>query len=138
MLYTYSVETNIVKTEIAEPSLNPIWNTTLEMPNVRSETLIEKQMEVILYDYRPDKEDVVLGNQFINIIAYCVKVIYSLTFVMFPGEFVVNLQNALLDNAMIWYELESPNHSKASKSPRSSISDTGKGLRGQIRSVSGT
>lgn len=57
-----SVDTNIVKTEIAEPSLNPIWNTTLEMPNVRSETLIEKQMEVILYDYRPDKEDVVLGN----------------------------------------------------------------------------
>jgi len=39
---------------------------------------------------------------------------------------------------MIWYELESPNHSKASKSPRSSISDTGKGgLRCQIRSVSG-
>lgn len=39
---------------------------------------------------------------------------------------------------MIWYELESPNHSKASKSPRSSISETGKGgLRGQIRSVSG-
>lgn len=58
----YSVETNIVKTEIAEPSLNPIWNTTLEMANVRSETLIEKQMEVILYDYRPDKEDVVLGT----------------------------------------------------------------------------
>lgn len=57
-----SVETNIVKTEIAEPSLNPIWNTTLEMPNVRSETLVEKQMEVILYDYRPDKEDVILGN----------------------------------------------------------------------------
>lgn len=57
----YSVETNIVKTEIAEPSLNPIWNTTLEMPNVRSETLVEKQMEVILYDYRPDKEDVILG-----------------------------------------------------------------------------
>lgn len=58
--------------------------------------------------------------------------------IVFTGEFVVNLQNALLDNAMIWYELESPNHSKASKSPRSSISDTGKGgLRSQIRSVSG-
>lgn len=52
-----------MKTEIAEPSLNPIWNTTLEMPNVRSETLIEKQMEVTLYDYRPDKEDVILGKQ---------------------------------------------------------------------------
>ncbi|VVC33791.1 Zinc finger, FYVE/PHD-type,PDZ domain,Zinc finger, RING-type,Zinc finger, RING/FYVE/PHD-type,C2 [Cinara cedri] len=112
-LLPFTVETNIVKTEIAEPSLNPIWNTTLEMPNVRSETLIEKQMEVVLYDYRPDKEDVILG------------------------EFVVNLQNALLDNAMIWYELESPNHSKASKSPRSSISDVGKGgLRSQIRSAS--
>lgn len=56
------METNIVRTEVAEPSLNPIWNTTLEMTNVRSETLIEKQMEVILYDYRPDKEDVILGN----------------------------------------------------------------------------
>lgn len=32
------------------------------MPNVRAETLIEKQMEVVLYDYRPDKEDVVLGT----------------------------------------------------------------------------
>jgi len=60
------VETNIVRTEVAEPSLNPIWNTTLEMPNVRSETLIEKQMEVILYDYRPDKEDVILGNYYTN------------------------------------------------------------------------
>lgn len=38
---------------------------------------------------------------------------------------------------MIWYELESPNHSKASKSPRSSISETGKGLRREIRSASG-
>lgn len=57
------MDTNIVKTEIAEPSLNPIWNTTLEMPNVRSETLIEKLMEVVLYDYRPDKEDVILGKQ---------------------------------------------------------------------------
>lgn len=56
------MESNIVRTDVAEPSLNPIWNTTLEMPNVRSETLIEKQMEVILYDYRPDKEDVILGN----------------------------------------------------------------------------
>ncbi|XP_050429607.1 regulating synaptic membrane exocytosis protein 1 isoform X2 [Adelges cooleyi] len=112
-LLPFTVDTNIVKTDIAEPSLNPMWNTTLEMPNVRSETLIEKQMEVILYDYRPDKEDVILG------------------------EFVVNLQSALLDNAMIWYELESPNHSKASKSPRSSISDSGKGgLRREIRSVS--
>lgn len=60
------METNIVRTEVAEPSLNPIWNTTLEMPNVRSETLIEKQMEVILYDYRPDKEDVILGNYYMN------------------------------------------------------------------------
>jgi len=63
---------------------------------------------------------------------------FLLMFFYFVGEFVVNLQNALLDNAMIWYELESPNHSKASKSPRSSISDTGKGgLRSQVRSVSG-
>ncbi|XP_050526479.1 regulating synaptic membrane exocytosis protein 1 isoform X2 [Daktulosphaira vitifoliae] len=111
-LLPFTVDTNIVKTDIAEPSLNPMWNTTLEMPNVRSETLIEKQMEVTLYDYRPEKEDVILG------------------------EFVVNLQSALLDNAMIWYELESPNHSKASKSPRSSISDTGKGFKREIRSVS--
>lgn len=128
------MDTNIVKTEIAEPSLNPIWNTTLEMPNVRSETLIEKLMEVVLYDYRPDKEDVILGKQLEKKRQHY----FSLrNFVFFTGEFVVNLQNALLDNAMIWYELESPNHSKASKSPRSSISDTGKGLRREIRSVSG-
>lgn len=115
------------------------------MPNVRSETLVEKQLEVILYDYRPDKEDVILGN-FVrwrykdlceNPISVYSDVFYCYFF-YFVGEFVVNLQNALLDNAMIWYELESPNHSKASKSPRSSISDTGKGgLRSQVRSVSG-
>lgn len=53
---------NAVKTEVAEATQNPIWNTTLEIPNVSGEQLMEKTVEVTLWDYRPDKEQVFLGN----------------------------------------------------------------------------
>lgn len=55
-------ETAAIKTEVAEPTQNPIWNTTLELKNVRGEHLMEKTIEVTLWDYKPDKEQVFLGK----------------------------------------------------------------------------
>lgn len=52
---------NAVKTEVAEATQNPIWNTTLEL-KVHGEQLMEKSLEVTLWDYKPDKEQVFLGK----------------------------------------------------------------------------
>lgn len=61
----HSADQNAVKTEVAGPAQCPIWNTTLEIKNVTGEQLMEKTIEVTLWDSRPDKEQVFLGNTFI-------------------------------------------------------------------------
>ncbi|XP_073997742.1 regulating synaptic membrane exocytosis protein fife isoform X2 [Rhodnius prolixus] len=102
-LLPFSSETAAIKTEVAEPTQNPIWNTTLELKNVRGEHLMEKTIEVTLWDYKPDKEQV------------------------FLGECCVDLQKALLDDNPVWYRLEDPRQlrSGGNRSPRSSLaSDT--------------
>ncbi|KAL1128977.1 hypothetical protein AAG570_013511 [Ranatra chinensis] len=93
---------NAVKTEVAEPTHNPMWNTNLEL-HAPGEQLMDKTIEVTLWDYRPDKEQI------------------------FLGECTVDLQKALLDDTPVWYRLEDPRQLRAgaSRSPRSSIaSDT--------------
>lgn len=63
MNYVYiSGEQTAVKTEIAGPAQSPIWNTTVEIKNVAGEQLMDKTMEVTLWDSRPDKEQVFLGR----------------------------------------------------------------------------
>lgn len=57
----WSGDSNAVKTEVAEATQNPIWNTTLELKNVQGEQLMEKSLEVTLWDFKPDKEQVFLG-----------------------------------------------------------------------------
>ncbi|RZF47653.1 hypothetical protein LSTR_LSTR016970 [Laodelphax striatellus] len=85
-----------VKTEVAEPTQNPIWNTTVEVGMVSGEQLMEKTVEVTLWDYRPDKEQV------------------------FLGECTVDIQKALLDDRPVWYRLEDPRQLRGSSSTRTS------------------
>ncbi|XP_014243367.1 regulating synaptic membrane exocytosis protein 1 isoform X2 [Cimex lectularius] len=116
-LLPFTGEMNAVKTEVAEPTQNPIWNTTLELKNVQGEHLMEKTIEVTLWDYKPDKEQV------------------------FLGECCVDLQKALLDENPVWYRLEDPRQLRnGGRSPRSSIaSDTSiRTLRRGDRSMSET
>lgn len=51
-----------VKTDVAEPTQNPMWNATLEFCNVPGEDLMERTIEVTLWDYCPDKDAIFLGN----------------------------------------------------------------------------
>lgn len=52
-----------VKTDVAEPTQNPMWNATLEFSNVPGEDLMERTIEVTLWDYCPDKDPIFLGTQ---------------------------------------------------------------------------
>ncbi|GLH07359.1 Uncharacterized protein GBIM_12832, partial [Gryllus bimaculatus] len=74
----------MVKSTVAEPAQNPIWNATFDFPNVPGETLMEKTIEVTLWDHCPDRESV------------------------FLGECVVELQKAFLEDRPVWYRLEDP------------------------------
>lgn len=52
-----------VYSEVAEPNQNPIWNTTLEIRADNSnDNVLEKAVEVSVWDQRPDGEQVFLGN----------------------------------------------------------------------------
>nr|XP_024214691.1 regulating synaptic membrane exocytosis protein 1 isoform X3 [Halyomorpha halys] len=113
-LLPFTGDSTAVKTEVAEATQSPIWNTTLELKNVQGEQLMEKSLEVTLWDFKPDKEQV------------------------FLGECCVDLQKALLDDNPVWYRLEDPRQLRSPRSPRSSIaSDTSiRTLRKGDRSLS--
>ncbi|KAG8301678.1 hypothetical protein J6590_047873 [Homalodisca vitripennis] len=97
-LIPYSGEQAAVKTEIAGPSLNPLWNTTVEIKNVSGEQLMDKSIEVTLWDARPDKEQV------------------------FLGECSVDLTKSLVEDCPVWYRLEDPRQLRSGRpSPRSSL-----------------
>jgi len=50
------------KSDVAEPTQNPIWNATFDFPNVPGEELMDKTIEVTLWDYCPDRDSVFLGE----------------------------------------------------------------------------
>lgn len=50
------------RTDIAEPTHNPIWNATLNFTNVAGEHLIDRLIDVTIWDYCPDRESVFLGG----------------------------------------------------------------------------
>ncbi|XP_052129416.1 regulating synaptic membrane exocytosis protein 1 isoform X2 [Frankliniella occidentalis] len=88
-----------LKTDIAEPTHNPVWNATLEFSNIKPETLMDRTMEVTLWDACPGPE--------------------RDTF--FLGECSVDLQKAFLDDRPVWYRLEDPKCTRAGgKSPLAS------------------
>ncbi|KAL1451708.1 hypothetical protein WDU94_006063 [Cyamophila willieti] len=100
-LLPFTGDMNCMKTEIAEPATNPIWNTTVDVANVSGDQLLDKTIEVTLWDSKPDKEQV------------------------FLGETTIDLQKALMDDRPVWYRLEDPRQLRggggANKSPRGSI-----------------
>ncbi|XP_069701298.1 regulating synaptic membrane exocytosis protein 1 [Periplaneta americana] len=85
------------KSDVAEPTQNPIWNATFDFPNVPGEELMERTIEVTLWDYCPDRESI------------------------FLGESTVDLQKAFLEDRPVWYRLEDPRQLRSGgKSPHSS------------------
>ncbi|BET03056.1 Hypothetical protein NTJ_15874 [Nesidiocoris tenuis] len=118
-LLPFTGDCTATKTEVAEPTQSPIWNTTLELKNVDGARLMETTIEVTLWDYKPDKEQV------------------------FLGECTVDLQKALLDDNPIWYRLDDPRQLRTgngNRSARSSIASDAstRTLRKGDRSLSET
>lgn len=82
-----------LKTVVAEPSQKPIWNATLLFSGVDGESLMKRAIEVTLWDFCPDGDNV------------------------FLGECTVDLERALENDRAVWYRLEDPRGLRASKSP---------------------
>ncbi|XP_076279838.1 regulating synaptic membrane exocytosis protein fife isoform X2 [Lasioglossum baleicum] len=82
-----------LKTVVAEPSQKPIWNATLVFPGVDGESLMTRAIEVTLWDFCPDGDNV------------------------FLGECTIDLQRALENDRAVWCRLEDPRGLRASKSP---------------------
>ncbi|PSN29019.1 hypothetical protein C0J52_27658 [Blattella germanica] len=51
------------KSDVAEPTQNPIWNATFDFPNVPGEELMERTIEVTLWDYSPDRDSLFLEDR---------------------------------------------------------------------------
>ncbi|XP_012344430.1 regulating synaptic membrane exocytosis protein 1 [Apis florea] len=82
-----------LKTVVAEPSQKPIWNATLLFSGVDGESLMKRAIEVTLWDFCPDGDNV------------------------FLGECTVDLERALENDRAVWYRLEDPRGLRACKSP---------------------
>ncbi|XP_076230361.1 regulating synaptic membrane exocytosis protein fife isoform X2 [Nomia melanderi] len=91
--HSTSGEQTTLKTVVAEPSQKPIWNATLLFSGVDGESLMQRAIEVTLWDFCPDGDNV------------------------FLGECNVDLQRALENDRAMWYRLEDPRGLRASKSP---------------------
>jgi hypothetical protein len=95
----------VAQTEVSKPTQNPIWNATLTFANVLADNLMDRHIEVILWDLVPQCEPVYLG------------------------ECSVDLQKAFLDDRAVWYRLEDPKGLRSTQiynkspnvSPRGSI-----------------
>ncbi|XP_018053303.1 PREDICTED: regulating synaptic membrane exocytosis protein 1 [Atta colombica] len=88
-----SGEATPLKTIVAEPTQKPIWNATLFFTGVDGESLMERAIEVTLWDYCPDGDNV------------------------FLGECTVDVQRALENDRAVWYRLEDPRGLRTGKSP---------------------
>uniref|UniRef100_A0A182K271 C2 domain-containing protein n=1 Tax=Anopheles christyi TaxID=43041 RepID=A0A182K271_9DIPT len=86
-------ESHVAQTEVSTPSLNPIWNATITFQDVFSDNLLDRKIEIVLYDLLPHSEPI------------------------FLGECSVKLQKACLDDVAVWYRLEDPNHLRGSGGP---------------------
>ncbi|XP_031346559.1 regulating synaptic membrane exocytosis protein 1 isoform X2 [Photinus pyralis] len=89
-----------VQTEVAPASQNPIWNANLSFPGVPGDELMERTLDVTLWDLIPQNEQT------------------------FLGECCVDLQKAFLDDRAVWCRLEDPRQMRGKSphnSPRGSI-----------------
>ncbi|RZC41585.1 regulating synaptic membrane exocytosis protein 2, partial [Asbolus verrucosus] len=104
-LMPLTTEEHCVQTEVAPASQNPIWNANLSFPGVPGEELMERVLEITLWDLIPHNEHA------------------------FLGECSVDLQKAFLDDRAVWCRLEDPRQLRGKSphtSPRSSIAGAGK------------
>lgn len=81
---------HVERTEVSAPTQNPIWNATLTFPNVKSDELLKRFVEIQLWDMVPHAEFVFLG--------LC----------------TVDVQKALLDDGAVWCRLEEVSDFKSS------------------------
>ncbi|XP_030750025.1 regulating synaptic membrane exocytosis protein 1 [Sitophilus oryzae] len=98
-------EDHCVQTEVAPASQNPIWNANLSFMNVPGDELMERVLEITLWDLIPHNEHA------------------------FLGECSVDLQKAFLDDRAVWCRLEDPRQLRGRSphtSPRGSVAGTGK------------
>lgn len=58
----FSADQITLKTAVAEPSQKPIWNATLLFSGVDGESLMKRAIEVTLWDFCPDGDNVFLGE----------------------------------------------------------------------------
>lgn len=72
------------QTEVSAPNQNPIWNATITFDIGSGQNLIDRSIEVALWDLVPQTDSV------------------------FLGECTVGLQKAFLDDRAVWYRLEDP------------------------------
>jgi len=70
-------EPKTLKTDVAEPTHNPIWNATFEVPNVPAESLMKMIIDISVWDYCPDRDSQFLGT--------CLFYCSSLTTSQFPA-----------------------------------------------------
>lgn len=101
----FSGDGQVAQTEVSPPTPNPIWNATLSFFNISPDNLLDRFVEIQLWDLVPHTESV------------------------FLGECNVDLQKAFLDDRAIWYRLEDPKNLRSGTmsrspnlSPRGSIS----------------
>ncbi|XP_061402807.1 regulating synaptic membrane exocytosis protein 2, partial [Musca vetustissima] len=95
---------SVQQTEVSPPTQNPIWNATLSFAHVKAEHLMDRYIDIQLWDLVPHTESI------------------------FLGECNIELQQVFLDDRAIWCRLEDPkglrgiSMSKSpSVSPRGSI-----------------
>ncbi|XP_065348857.1 regulating synaptic membrane exocytosis protein 1 isoform X3 [Cloeon dipterum] len=101
-------EPKTFKTDVAEPTHNPIWNATFDVPNVPAESLMKMNIDFSLWDYCPDRDS------------------------QFLGECTVELQKAFLEDRPNWYRLEDPRQMRFKSphvSPRGSLANPGTAAR---------
>ncbi|XP_017071137.1 regulating synaptic membrane exocytosis protein 2 isoform X2 [Drosophila eugracilis] len=72
----------VQQTEVSRPTQNPIWNATLTFGHVKADTLMDRYIDIQLWDLVPHTESI------------------------FLGECSIELQQAFLDDQAIWCRLE--------------------------------
>lgn len=79
-----SGDTTVQQTKVSLPTQNPIWNATLTFDHISAENLMERYIDIQVWDLVPHIEPI------------------------FLGECNIELQIAFLDDRAIWYRLEDP------------------------------
>lgn len=97
-LLFWSADGHHAKTEVSIPNQNPIWNATISFDIGSGENLIDRSIEVALWDLIPQTDSV------------------------FLGECTVDLQKAFLDDRAVWYRLEDPKNLRAATLTKCSTS----------------